>query len=33
MSEALAGVRELTALNVMGVTNQQGSSRLRAVVY
>lgn len=33
MSEALAGVRELSALNVMGVTNQQGSSRLRAVIY
>lgn len=33
MSEVLAGVRELSALNVAGVTNQQGASRLRAVVY
>lgn len=33
MSELLAGARELKALNVVGVTNQQGVSRLRAVVY
>ena len=33
IGELLAGVRELGAMNVAGVTNQQGSSRLRAVVY
>lgn len=33
MSELLAGARELKALNVAGVANQQGVSRLRAVVY
>lgn len=33
MSELLAGARELKALNVAGVTNQQGVSKLRAVVY
>jgi len=33
MSELLAGVRELKASNVVGVANQQGVSRLRAVVY
>ncbi len=33
IGELLAGVRELGAMNVAGVTNQQGASRLRAVVY
>jgi len=33
MGEALAGVREIGALNVVGVANQQGASWLRAVVY
>lgn len=33
MVEALAGLREIGALNVAGVSNQQGASRLRAVVY
>ena len=33
IGELLAGVRELNAMNVAGVTNQQGASRLRAVVY
>lgn len=33
MSELLAGARELGAQNVVGVTNQQGVSKLRAVVY
>lgn len=33
MGEALAGMREIGALNVVGVVNQQGASRLRAVVY
>ncbi len=33
MGERLAGVRELSAMNVVGITNQQGASRLRAVVY
>lgn len=31
--EALAGVREIQAQDVIGVANQQGSSRLRAVIY
>ena len=31
--EALAGLREIGAYNVAGVANQQGASRLRAVVY
>lgn len=33
IGELLAGVRELNAMNVAGITNQQGASRLRAVVY
>ena len=33
MGELLAGVEELGAMNVAGVANQQGASRLRAVVY
>ena len=33
IGEILAGVRELGASNVAGVTNQQGASRLRAMVY
>ena len=33
IGELLAGIRELGAMNVAGVTNQQGASRLRAVVY
>lgn len=33
MSELLAGARELSAVNVVGVANQQGVSKLRAVVY
>ncbi len=33
IGELLAGARELGAMNVAGVTNQQGASRLRAVVY
>ncbi len=33
IGELLAGVRELGAMNVAGVTNQQGASRLRAMVY
>jgi glycine reductase complex component B subunit alpha and beta len=33
LCEALAGPIEIGALNVAGVTNQQGASRLRAVVY
>ena len=33
VGELLAGARELGAMNVAGVTNQQGASRLRAVVY
>lgn len=33
MAQALAGPIELGALNVIGVANQQGASRLRAVVY
>lgn len=33
MGELLAGVEELSAMNVAGVANQQGASRLRAVVY
>ncbi len=32
IGERLAGVRELGAMNVAGVANQQGASRLRAVV-
>lgn len=33
MAEALAGIGELGALNIVGVANQQGASRLRGVVY
>jgi glycine reductase len=33
MSELLAGPREIGALNVVGVANQQGASRLRAMIY
>jgi hypothetical protein len=33
MAEELAGPIEIGALNVVGVANQQGASRLRAVVY
>ncbi|HBA38817.1 MAG TPA: hypothetical protein DCZ05_03480, partial [Deltaproteobacteria bacterium] len=33
VGEALAGLREIGAYNVAGVANQQGASRLRAVVY
>ena len=33
VGELLAGARELGAMTVAGVTNQQGASRLRAVVY
>ena len=32
-AEALAGPQEIEAGNICGVTNQQGASRLRAVVY
>ncbi len=31
--EALAGVKKMEAQNVIGVSNQQGASRLRAVIY
>jgi len=33
MAELLAGPIEMGALNVVGVANQQGASRLRAVIY
>ena len=33
VGEALAGLGEIGALNVVGVANQQGASRLRAVIY
>jgi len=33
MIESLAGPMEIEALNVVGVANEQGASRLRAVVY
>lgn len=33
LKELLAGLSEIRAQNVVGVTNHQGSSRLRAVVY
>lgn len=33
MAEGLAGPIEVGALNVVGVANQQGASRLRAVIY
>jgi hypothetical protein len=33
VGEALVGAREIGALSVVGVVNQQGASRLRAVVY
>jgi glycine reductase len=33
LAEALAGPFELEALNAVGVANQQGASRLRAMVY
>jgi len=33
MAEILAGPFEIDSLNVAGVANQQGASRLRSVVY
>lgn len=33
IGELLAGIKELSAMNVAGVANQQGASRLRAMVY
>ncbi|MFQ5859505.1 MAG: glycine/sarcosine/betaine reductase component B subunit [Anaerolineae bacterium] len=33
MAEVLAGAREIGAVNVIGVANQQGASRLRGVIY
>ena len=33
LAELLGGPFEIEALNVIGVTNQQGASRLRALVY
>ena len=33
MAELLAGPVEIDSLNVVGVANQQGASRLRSVIY
>ncbi|MEE9568465.1 MAG: hypothetical protein V3W37_03685, partial [Candidatus Binatia bacterium] len=33
MAEVLAGALEIGAVNVSGVVNQQGASRLRGVIY
>ena len=33
MAELLAGPVDVSATNLVGVTNQQGASRLRAVIY
>jgi hypothetical protein len=33
MAELLAGPFEIDSLNVIGVANQQGASRLRSMVY
>ncbi|MBI2531281.1 MAG: hypothetical protein HYW03_03575, partial [Deltaproteobacteria bacterium] len=33
LAEVLAGPFELESLNAVGVANQQGASRLRAMVY
>ncbi len=33
LAELLAGPFEIESLNVVGVANQQGASRLRSVVY
>jgi hypothetical protein len=33
MAELLAGPFEIDSLNVIGVANQQGASRLRSMIY
>jgi hypothetical protein len=33
LTEMLAGPFEIESLNVVGVANQQGASRLRSVIY